>query len=211
MATRRGKASETSRAGRCKASLVSALTATPSWRFDRTMKTSIKLTCSRFSVGRCLVLAGCYALISLTLIGRTQAGDMRSGDETKIWESETAMSAAAVSKDLDKVVSYYADDAVVFAPNAPGATTKEAIRNAWKDILMPVGASTSWKPTKVEVAKSGDLAYTSGTYNGTMMADGKPVKDSGNYLTVWKKQTDGTWKILVDTWATDLPASAAKP
>ena len=160
---------------------------------------------------RQVFLAGWFALFSLAFVGPVGAEDTRSADEKKIRESEVAMSAAAVSKDLDKVVSYYADDAVVFAPNSPGATTKEAIRNAWKDILMPVGASTSWKPTKVEVAKSGDLAYTSGTYNGTMMADGKPVKDSGNYLTVWKKQTDGTWKILVDTWATDLPASAAKP
>lgn len=122
------------------------------------------------------------------------------------------MSAAAGAKNLDKVVSYYADDAAVFAPNAAAATTKEAIRSAWKDVLAPAGASSGWKATRVEVAKSGDLAYTSGTYDGTMIgADGKPAKDSGNYLTVWKKQADGTWKILVDTWATDLPAAAAKP
>jgi ketosteroid isomerase-like protein len=176
------------------------------------MKTSFKTKHSKFSIVGQLLLAGCSAALSLALVGQARAADTQSANETKLRESEVAMSAAAVGKDLDKVVSYYADDAVVFAPNSPAATTNEAIRNAWKDVLMPTGASTSWKAMRVEVAKSGDLAYTSGTYDGTMVgADGRPVKDSGNYLTVWKKQADGTWKILVDTWATDLPAPAAKP
>jgi len=176
------------------------------------MKTSSKTTDSKFSIVRQLLLAGCCAAFLLAMVGKARAADTQSADEAKIRASEVAMSAAAVSKDLDKVVSYYADGAMVFAPNSPGATTKETIRNAWKGYLTPAGASTSWKAMKVEVAKSGDLAYTSGTYDGTMIgADGKPVKDSGNYLTVWKKQTDGTWKILIDTWATDLPVPKAKP
>jgi ketosteroid isomerase-like protein len=106
---------------------------------------------------------------------------------------------------VDKVVSFYADDAVVFAPNAPAASTKDAIRAAWKEMLTAPGAALSWEPNKVEVAKSGDLAYITGTYDDTINdAGGKPTKDTGNYVAIFKKQADGNWKIVVDTWNSDL-------
>ena len=73
---------------------------------------------------------------------------------------------AAGAKDVDKTVSFYSEDAVVMPPNAPSATTKEAIRTLWKDLLTD--ASISWKTKKVEVAQSGDLAFSSGTYEVTL-------------------------------------------
>jgi ketosteroid isomerase-like protein len=179
----------------------------PVTALDGAMKTLIGLSHSRSSVGRQLVLAGCCAFILFGLAGKAQAGDTQTADEKKIRELEAAFSAAAGTKDIDKVLSYYGEYAVMFVPNAPSATTKVTIRNAWKEMLTPPGASTSWKATKVEVAKSGDLAYTSGPYQDTRNdANGKPIKDFGNYLTVWKKQADGTWKVVADIWNSELPA-----
>ena len=69
----------------------------------------------------------------------------------------------------------------------------------------------SWKATRVEVAKSGDMAYLSGTYEVTMSdAGGKPVSDHGKYLEVWEKQADGKWKCGADGWSSDLPAASAE-
>jgi ketosteroid isomerase-like protein len=80
---------------------------------------------------------------------------------------------------------------------------------AWKEMLTSPGAAVSWTATKVEVAKAGDLAYVSGTYEETMTdASGKPAKDRGKYLEIFKKQADGTWKAILDIWNSDLPASA---
>jgi ketosteroid isomerase-like protein len=94
-------------------------------------------------------------------------------------------------------------------PNASAATTKEAIRSAWKEMLTTPGAAISWKATKVEVAQGGDLAYVSGTYEETMTdASGQSVKDHGKYVEIFKKQADGTWKVVADIWNSDLPASA---
>jgi ketosteroid isomerase-like protein len=132
--------------------------------------------------------------------------------EQALRDADAAWSKAAESKDLDKTLSYYSDDATALPPNAPAATTKEAIRKLWQDMLATPGFVISWKATKVEVAKSGDLGFVSGTYEVTMNdASGKPVNDRGKYLEVWEKRADGKWKCGMDTWNSDLPASAPAP
>ena len=136
------------------------------------------------------------------------AGDSKA--EQALRDADAAWSKAAGSKDLEKTVSYYSADAIVLPPNAPIATTKEAIRKIWQDMLASPGFVISWKATKVEVAKSGDLGFVSGTYELTMNdASGKPVNDRGKYVEVWEKHADGKWKCGTDTWNSDLPASAA--
>ncbi len=160
---------------------------------------------------RQIVLAGCMALLTFTLACQRQAPDTRAAVESELKELDAQWSKVAAAKDLDKTVSYYADDAIVLPPNAPAATTKEAIRGVWKDMITNPGFAGGWKPTKVEVAKSGDLAYLSGTYDFTLNdAKGKPVKDRGKYVEVWKKQADGTWKTVTDIWNSD-PPSPARP
>jgi ketosteroid isomerase-like protein len=152
-----------------------------------------------------LTLAFALAAAAVCLAGDTKA-------EQALREADAAWSKAAESKDLDKTVSYYSDDATVLPPNAPAATTKEAIRKVWQDMLATPGFVISWKATKVEVAKSGDLGFLSGTYEVTMNdASGKPVSEKGKYVEVWKKQADGKWKCGTDTWNSDLPASAPAP
>jgi ketosteroid isomerase-like protein len=150
-------------------------------------------------------------LLTLTL-GLAASGVCLAGDtkaQQALRDADAAWSKAAESKDVDKTVSYYSDDATVLPPNAPAATTKEAIRKIWQDMLASPGVATSWKATKVEVAKSGDLGFVSGTYEFNMNdASGKPVTDKGKYVEVWEKQADGKWKCGTDTWNSDLPASA---
>jgi ketosteroid isomerase-like protein len=155
------------------------------------------------------VLAGCIALLSFTFVGTAAAADTKI--EQALRDLDAQWSAAAGAKDLDKTVSYYSDAAVVMPPNAPAATTKEAIRNVWKDLIASA-SSVSWKATRTEVAKSGDIAYLSGTYEVTLNdASGKLVNDRGKYLEVWEKQADGKWKCGADIWNSDLPASAPAP
>jgi ketosteroid isomerase-like protein len=155
-----------------------------------------------------LFLSGCIALLSFAFVG-TGAADTKI--EQALRDLDAQWSAAAGAKDLDKTVSYYAEGAIVMPPNASAATTKEAIRSVWKEMLTTPGAAISWKATKVEVAKSGDLAYVSGTYEETITdASGKPVNDRGKYVEIFKKQPDGTWKAVADIWNSDLPVAPAE-
>lgn len=156
-----------------------------------------------------LFLPGCFVLLSFAFVGTAAAGDTKIEQELR--DLDAKWSAAAGAKDIDKTVSYYSEDAVVMPPNAPSAKTRETIRSAWKEMLTTPGAAISWKATKVEVAKSGDLACVSGTYEETTTdASGKPVKDHGKYVEVWEKQADGTWKCGADIWNSDLPVTPAE-
>ena len=126
--------------------------------------------------------------------------------EQSLRDLDAQWSAAAGAKDLEKTVSFYADDAVVLAPNQPMVTSKDGIRNLWKGFLDSI-SDMSWKATRVEIAKSGDLAVLTGTYEMTMK-DG--TKDRGKYCEVWEKKAEGKWKCGTDIWNSDLPAPGEK-
>jgi ketosteroid isomerase-like protein len=150
------------------------------------------------------------SLVFLTLVlsscGPTVPPDTRASDEAAVQLADAQWSIAASRNDLDGVVSFYADDAVLLPPNAPLAADKKSIRESWAPFMLP-GTSTTWKATKVEVAKSGELAYVYGTYHMTVKdAKGGPTfEDNGKIVEIWKKQADGKWKCAVDTYNSDTP------
>ena len=153
------------------------------------------------------VLSGCLSLLSFTAICTGLAADNKSADEQAVRAADAEWSKVAGAKDLDKTVSYYADDAVVLPPNQPMVTSKDGIRNLWKGFLDSL-TDISWKTTRVETSNSGNIGYLIGTYAMTMK-DG--TKDTGKYCEVWKKQAGGKWKVVADMFSSDLPLSAAAP
>lgn len=133
-------------------------------------------------------------------------------DENTIRNADIEWSKAAAAKDLEKILSYYAEDASVLAPNSPIATGKPSIRTTWTGMINLPGFSVNWAPSRVEVAKSGDLAWTSGVYNMmTTDSQGKATSDHGKYIEVWRKQPDGNWKVVADMFNSDMPVSAPQP
>ena len=130
----------------------------------------------------------------------------RSAGAAELQKLDEQWSAAAARNDLEATLSFYADDAVVLPGNAPIATDKKAIREIWAGMLGP-GTAVAWKVTRAEVAASGELGYLYGTYELTMRdaKGGPPVRDQGKLVEIWKKQADGAWKCIVDTYNSDLP------
>jgi uncharacterized protein (TIGR02246 family) len=139
------------------------------------------------------------------------APDTRAADEVAIRKLDAEWVKAGQAKSVDGWVSFYADDAVVLPPNEKMAASKEAIRKSIGDFLAMPGLSIHWAPVKVEVGRSGDLAYLYGAYEMTANdAKGKPISDKGKNVEIWKKQADGNWKCIVDTWNSDMPAEGPK-
>lgn len=130
----------------------------------------------------------------------------KAAEETVLKKADADWSKAAAAQDVDKTVSYYAADALVLPPNGTAITDKGAIRNAWKEMITAPSFSGGWTASKVDVAKSGEIGYISGTWqfkwNGP---DRKPASDHGKFVEVWKKQPDGSWKCAVDIWNSDVP------
>jgi len=155
------------------------------------------------------VATGCGALALILFAsscGPSTPKDTRAADETTIRNLDAQWAKSAAAKDVDATVGYYSDDASLLAPNAPIASDKQSIRASWTALLGP-DSSLTWQATKVEVARSSDLAYVMGTYQLAMKdAQGKPANDTGKFVEVWKKQADGNWKTVVDIFNSDLPA-----
>lgn len=135
--------------------------------------------------------------------------DTLSDTEKLIRDLDAQWAKAAAAKDVEQTVGYYSADAIVLPPNATGAATKEDVRNIWKEMFASPALTITWKPVRVQMAKSNDMGWVSGTYELTMNdASGKPINDRGKYLEVWEKQSDGDWKCRADMWNSDLAASA---
>jgi uncharacterized protein (TIGR02246 family) len=154
-------------------------------------------------------------LLLFTFACQTQTSadtDTRAADEATLRKLDDDWSKAAAAKDVEKTASFYSDDALVMPPNSPVLKGKDAAREMWKSMFAVPGFGGGWKATTVEVAKSGDLGYTTGPYEITETdANGKPMTDKGKYLAVWKKQADGSWKCVADMFNTDLPPASAPP
>jgi uncharacterized protein (TIGR02246 family) len=157
-----------------------------------------------------LTLWCCVALILLaSSCGEKTPPDTRAADESAIRNLDAQWSKAAAARDVDGTVSYYSDDVSLLGPNAPIASDKQGIRGAWASLLGP-GVSLSWQASKVEVSRSGDLAYVQGVYQMTSKdARGKAVADTGKFVEVWKKQADGKWKTVADIFNSDMPVVQA--
>jgi ketosteroid isomerase-like protein len=113
-------------------------------------------------------------------------------------------SKAAVAKDVEKVASYYADNAIAYPPNEPAANGREAAKKVWAAYFAEPTFKISWKATHAEVAKSGDLGFTAGTYEDSFKGpDGKMDSEKGKDVCTWKKQKDGSWKATHDIWNGD--------
>ncbi|MGA8012969.1 MAG: SgcJ/EcaC family oxidoreductase [Candidatus Acidiferrales bacterium] len=128
--------------------------------------------------------------------------DTRAADETWIRTADADWVKAAAAKDLEKCMSYYADDAVFLSSGVPAAVGKDNIRKNIQGLLAVPNMQMTVTTASVLVSRSGDLAMDSGTVQSTVTdKKGKTASSISQYVLVWKKGADGSWKIAADTSA----------
>lgn len=142
-----------------------------------------------------LLLAGCDAAQQKPApsVDTAAIADQLRGSEDE-WKQDYA------AKDAVKLAGHYAEDAALANPGVPLVTGGDAIRAAVKGFVADPNLKVDFASDRIQVASSGDLAYTRGHYTmeSTDGATGKPRTEGGNYLTVWQKQADGSWKAVED-------------
>jgi ketosteroid isomerase-like protein len=127
----------------------------------------------------------------------------------KVVEQATRTVLPPIS-DLDAYAKlYYADDARVLPPNHATVTGRDAIAALYRSS----GSIQEYALTILAIEGRNDLAYVHSAYRITLAPPGvpQPVGDQGKGVEIWKKQRDGSWKVVLDVFNSDLPAPASPP
>jgi ketosteroid isomerase-like protein len=136
---------------------------------------------------------------SVSRRAEAQTIDLKAA-EAAITKADEAFCQAVTDRRLDRFLAFVADDATFSGGTPQQLRGRDAVARAWAPYFAEGGPTLVWKPLSAKVLVGGDLGYTLGAYTRHAIgADGKPVTGRGNYLTVWKKQADGSWKVVFDT------------
>ena len=118
---------------------------------------------------------------------------------------------ATAGKDVDKIVSYWSDDAVLMLPGQPVIEGKAAIRAYVASCLSNPVFKIHWKSRKVTFSPDGKMAYMPGTDEMTVPGSkGAPMTLHLRGIAIWRLDADGQWRCVVDISNEEPPATPAK-
>lgn len=138
-----------------------------------------------------------FSLVAAIVLVACQAEDTEKLKQ-EIIEADRSFNTMAQEKGIAQAFIYYADERVI-KPN-PGeqpVVGKFALMEWYKK--NPPGEYTlTWNPLRAEA--SGNLGYTFGGYELiTKTKDGRDTTQYGNYVSIWKRKNDGSWRYVLDT------------
>jgi ketosteroid isomerase-like protein len=135
-------------------------------------------------------------------VGCQRPAGLSEADRTAIRQSDENNVKLMNAKDWKGVLALYTEDAIELPPNHAAIQGKAAIQ-AWLQAFPPL---SDFHAESLEIVGQEDLAFDRGTYSMTVTPAGAPpIKDHGKYLTLWRKQTNGSWKVVRDVFNSDLP------
>ena len=114
--------------------------------------------------------------------------------------TDRAWAAAAAAGDVERIVTFWSEDAVNFFPGEPVARGRDAIIALVRRYRGDSRYTLRWRSDTAKVAASGELGYTSGEFTMTVGTDdGGTITRTGHYVCIWRKLEDGEWKCIVET------------
>lgn len=140
------------------------------------------------------LLAVGLALTVLFSIGFSQPKSSSALDS--LVAAERAFAATSVAKGIrESFLMFFADDGINFQPH-PTKTREAFLKRPAPPTRPPV--ELNWRPIYADVSRAGDLGYTTGPYTfKDLSPENRPTR-YGYYFSIWKKQADGEWKVVVD-------------
>jgi ketosteroid isomerase-like protein len=146
------------------------------------------------------------AALCLAAVSPVAAQAPHAAEAAQIMKADADFAQAVADRNRDRFLSFIADVTTFNGGSPSELHGRDAVWKEWSAFFSPEGPTLSWKPARAEVVGAGDLGYTTGrsVFRGTG-PDGKTTERQGEYVTVWRKQRDGSWKVIFDTGST-LPA-----
>ena len=130
--------------------------------------------------------------------GHPYASASEKANAGTLRQLEAEFMKAAAEHGSQGYLSYYAADAVEVPNGAPIIQGKVNIAKGM-GFLDQKDNHLTWAPVGADISASGDLGYTYGTFEfRSKDKDGKTVVDHGKYTSIWKKQKDDSWKVVLD-------------
>lgn len=156
-----------------------------------------------------ITLAAAASAIVLAGCSKPETKVDTAAIEKQIRDNETKWAKAYADHDAVALAAQYADDAALANPGAALVTGAEAIKEETAAFAADPNLKVEFSADRIQVAESGDLAYSRGHYSMTSSdpATNKATSSGGSYLTVYKKQADGNWKAVED-FITPGPSAA---
>ena len=123
-------------------------------------------------------------------------------ERTRLLERDAEWASAASSgQDVDRILSYWTEDAQVFAPGLPVFRGRVALRGYVEGALAIPSFQITWTTSEASLSPDGKLGYLLSTNAVTMPGqDGRPVTTRGRAVTVWRRDSDGEWRCAIDIW-----------
>ena len=146
-----------------------------------------------------------------TILGAQTCGSSTT-DSSALLSADRAFNDATATRGLDGFLSFLADDVATLRPDLPILTGKKTLAEAWTPLLTNPALSIRWKPLMGRMSAGCDFGYTIGSYEITRTdAQGRRVSGTGKYVTIWRRQADGSWKVAFDSGVSDTPPTPPKP
>ena len=151
-----------------------------------------------FSVAACVAILGACAPAGPVVDIEVETASLRAAAD--------AYHQAAENSDTDALVALDAADVLIFPPNAGEEQGTDGSRRVAEGFTTAPNFEAQFTTRLVKVAASGDLGYTLAdatlSFDGP---DGETVRDEVRDFHVWEKQEDGSWKVVIDIWNSQLP------
>ena len=141
----------------------------------------------------------CITITFLLITACTENVNIES-EQKALLDADKAWADAAASGDVEKIKTFWSEDAINYYPGQEPAFGKQEILEIVKRNRSIPGFNLSWEPRNAVVSKSGDLGYTHGSYKILFNdPEGNTLTRAGNYVCIWKKQEDGSWKCVMES------------
>jgi ketosteroid isomerase-like protein len=143
-----------------------------------------------------------FMVSGLVALAPVVSGQGGTRPEAAIVTADENFNKSVAEKDRRKFLSFIADEAI-FVSGDEQMRGRDAIMKGWDAFFQENGPSLEWQPTGAEVLVGGDVGHTVGRWvRRARGADGRTVQTTGQYLTVWRKQADGSWLVVYDIGST---------
>ncbi|MCI4320208.1 MAG: DUF4440 domain-containing protein [Thermoplasmata archaeon] len=132
-------------------------------------------------------------------------------DQDRLLQTSRAWAKVLGSRNVEKIVSFWSEDAIVMPPDQPALVGKSAIRRYVTQSLATPGFSVTWDPELAVVSEGGDQGYLVEASRFTFPdTAGVLVTRYGKTVTVWRKTPEGEWQCVIDIWNGN-PSQAVLP